>query len=566
MAGMTAGTGLSRDERQLAGRAGSVSLGVILSRITGVAREQTLAYLFPTRMLDGFVAAYTFPNALREMLAEGALSKAFVATFAAVDHNDGTRAAHRLFIRVSRVVLPVTLAVSGLGMAFAPEVVDAIFAGPAFSEPFLEGMRFGFDTPRDLAVWMTRLMFPFLVFVSLGALVMGGLQARNRFFLPSVASAFFNFAVIAGAVVGFVYAPRLGLHPMAGLGLGVPLGGLAQLAVQALWFRRHGFRREPAGGIRATVRDPAFRRVVRLYLPAAVSAGALQIHVVISRYFASGGTSWLSWFHFAYRVAQLPSALVGVALSHAALPSLTRFAGRGDRDGLIRVLGRAGSLMVALSTAAGAGIFAIAEPLIAVIYLRGEFTPEDAEGVTALLRILAFGLPAFGATKLLTDGFFSLGTTRPPLFVTLVGTGLTWIVTRTLVVTAGLGHLGLPLATVSVAWISASLLAILLSGRLGTDPRGRSRAGILYRRVLGAGLRSLPAALAAGAAGRGGVWLVSSDSEWSTLSALAAVLAGVAAGVTGWVLVIRRTAPGEWRPLRELLHAMGRRVGTRFGR
>ena len=563
---MSTGNDGSRDEGELARRAGSVSLGVTLSRITGVVREQTLAYFFPTRLLDSFVAAYTFPNALREMLAEGALSKAFVATFAAVDQNRGMQAADRLFTRVFMVLLPVTLLVSVLGILAAPELVDAVFSRHAFEEPLPEAFRFGFATPRDLAVWLTRLMFPFLCFVSLAALFMGGLQARSSFFLPSVASAFFNLTTIAGATLGYLSAPRLGLHPMAGLAVGVPLGGFAQMTAQAVWFRRRGFRSRTTGGLRATLADASFRRVVRLFLPAAVAAGALQIHVVISRHFASGGASWLSWFHFAYRVAQLPSALVGVALSHAALPSLTRSAGRGDHDGLVRVLGKAGRFMVVLSLAAGAGVFGIAEPLVAVLYLRGEFTPTDAVEVARLLRVFAFGLPAFGATKLLTDGFFSLGTTRPPLAVTLFGTGLTWLITRTLVIGAGLGHLGLPLATVSVAWVSAGLLAVLLTPRLGTDRAGNGRARALYSSVGGAALRGLPAALAAGAAGRfaSRLWWAGSDS--GAPAALAAVLAGVLAGVLAWGLVIRLTAPREWAPLRSTLGGLGRRLRSKVDR
>ena len=122
------GTSGSRDERQLARRAGSVSLGVVFSRLTGLVREQTLAFLFPTPLLDAFYAAYTFPNTLREMLAEGALSKAFVATFAAVDQRDGKDAAHRLFGRVFRVLLPVSLLVTVAGVVFAPQLVDFVFS------------------------------------------------------------------------------------------------------------------------------------------------------------------------------------------------------------------------------------------------------------------------------------------------------------------------------------------------------------------------------------------------------------------------------------------------------
>lgn len=551
------------DERQLARRAGSVSLGVVFSRLTGLVREQTLAFLFPTGLLDAFYAAYMFPNTLREMLAEGALSKAFVATFAAVDQRDGREAAHRLFGQVLRALLPVSLLITVLGVVFAPELVGFVFSREAFGAPLPESLRFGFETPRELTVWLLRVMFPFIVFVSLAALFMGGLQARNSFFLPAVASSFFNVSTIVCAALGYLAAPGLGLHPMSGLAIGVPVGGLVQLAAQWRWFRRDGYRPVPPGGMRATAADPSFRRVCRLFAPAAGAAGTLQINVIISRHFASAGTSWLAWFTMAYRLVQLPAGLIGVALSSATLPALTRAAGNGDRDGFGRVLGQSGRLMLLLTLAAGAGLIGIAAPLVALIYERGAFTPEDAAQVSRVLAIFAVGLPAFGATKLLTDAFFALGSTRPPLLVAGIGTVATWVATRGFVVTAELGHLGLPLATVTVAWFSAGLLAAFLAPRLGTDARGRSRARALFSEVAAAGLRSLPIAAATG----GAAWLPALVLEgrlggggWESL---AATLFSTAAGGLAFVFAARLLAPGEWDPIRDALLALRERL--RFG-
>ena len=550
----------SRDERHLARRAGSVSLGVVFSRITGLVREQTLAFLFPTRLLDAFYGAYTFPNTLREMLAEGALSKAFVATFAAVDQRDGREAAHRLFGRVFRVLLPAGLLVAAVGVVFAPELVDFVFSRGAFDEPLPESLRFGFETPRELAVWLTRVMFPFIACASLAALFMGGLQARNSFFLPAVASSFFNVTTIVFAVFGFLAAPGLGLHPMSGVAIGVPLGGLVQLLAQWFWFRRTGYRTTPSGGVRATFADPAFRRVCRLFAPAAAAAGTLQINVIISRHFASAGTSWLSWFTMAYRLVQLPAGLIGVALSSATLPALTRAAARGDQDAFGRVLGQSGRLMLILTLSAAAGLVGIAAPFVALIYQHGAFTPGDALQVTRVLSIFAVGLPAFGATKLLSDAFFALGSTRPPLLVAAIGTVATWIATRGFVDGAGFGHLGLPLATVSVAWFSAALLAVLLASRLGRDASGRSRAGAVFSEVAGAGLRALPIAAATG----GSAWLfarlVAGRLPGGGLNDLVTTLLATAAGSLVFVLAVRIIAGREWDPIRDALQALRARL------
>ena len=551
----------SRDERQLARRAGSASLGVVFSRLTGLVREQTFAFLFPTPLLDAFYAAYTFPNTLREMLAEGALSKAFVATFAAVDEHDGSDAAHRLLGRVLRVLLPVSLLITVAGVVFAPQLVDFVFSRGAFDRPLPESLQFGLQTPRELAVWLTRLMFPFIACASLASLFMGGLQARNSFFRPAVASAFFNVATILFAALGYLAAPELGLHPMAGLALGVPVGGLVQLLLQWWWFRQDGYRPVATGGMAATVSDPAFRRVCRLFAPAAGAAGTLQINVIISRHFASAGTSWLAWFTMAYRLVQLPAGLIGVALSSATLPALTRAAGRGDPDGFGRVLGQSSRLMLVLTSAAGAGLIGIAAPFVALIFERGAFRPEDAEQVSLVLSIFALGLPAFGATKLLSDAFFALGSTRPPLLVAGIGTVVTWVATRSFVVVAGFGHLGLPLATVSVAWFSAGLLAFLLAPRLGADAAGRPRARALFSEVAVTGLRALPVAGLTGGSAWAVVRLAGDALGSGVWGNAAATLLATAAGGLAFVFAVRLLAVREWEPIREALAALRARLG-----
>ena len=554
------------DERRLARRAGSVSLGVIVSRFSGLLREQVLAYLFPTALLDGFFAAYTFPNTLRELLAEGALSKAFVATFAAVDARDGPEAAHRLFVRAFRALFLLALLVTVLGVVFAPALVDLVFSREAFSEPLPEVLGGPFATGRDLTVWLTRVMFPFIFFAALAALFMGGLHARHRFFFATVASSFFNVAAITFALVGVVAAPALGFHPMAGLAIGVPTGGLAQLAAQAAGFRRTGFRRTPSGGVRATLRDPAFRRMARLFAPAAGAAGTLQLNVLISRHFASAGTSWLSWFSMAYRLAQLPAGLIGVALSHAGLPSLTRASGSGDPEGFARVLTRVGQLMLLLGLTAAAGLIAVAEPLVALIYQRGAFTATDAAQVAAMLSVFALGLPAFGTTKILTDAFFALGSTRPPLLVAIGATGATYLLTRAFVLTAGLDHLGLPLAVVSVSALSAGAQAVLLAPRLGRDRLGRSRARAVYSDLAKTALRGVVVALVVGGAAAAAVAGIRAVLAPGLLAALAATLVPAALGVVVFALAARRLAPAEYAPLRAAAAPLLDRLGARFRR
>ena len=219
-----------------------------------------------------------------------------------------------------------------------------------------------------------------------------------------------------------------------------------------------------------------------------------------------------------------------------------------------------------LTLAAAAGLIGIAAPFVALIYQRGAFSPEDARQVSLVLSIFALGLPAFGATKLLSDAFFALGSTRPPLLVAAIGTVVTWIATRSFVVVAGFGHLGLPLATVCVAWFSAGLLAALLAGRLGSDASGRSHARALFGEVAGAGFRALPVAAATG----GSAWLLVQfagerlgPGAWA---GAATTLLATAAGGVVFVFAARLLAPREWEPIRDALAALGERLGFGGGR
>ncbi len=535
--------------RSLARRAGATSLGVAVSRVTGLVREQILAALFPTAALDAFVAAFTLPSTLREMLAEGALSKAFLTVFAQTEERAGQAEADRLLDLTIRALLPVLLLTTIAGIVFAPQLVSLFFTGAAMAAPPPPGFDMGFRTVGELSIWLTRIMFPFLFFISLAALFLGALQARRRFFLPAAASAFFNVTTAVSALLGALVASESGFHPMSGLALGVPLGGLAQFLIQWRAFRRLGRASRSAVSPdprRATgmLRDPGLRKVGKLFFPVALAAGGLQIHVLISRHFASMGASWLAWMHQGYRLIQLPAALFGVALSHAGLPALSRARERGDEDLFLAILIRSGRMLMILSIASAAGIAAIAEPLVAVIYQHGAFRAEDAAAVATVIRVYALGLPAFGATRILSDAFFALGSTRAPLLVTMAGAGLIWFATDFAVVGLGLGYSGIPLATAFVAWVSVALLFGLLAPRLGSG--GASR---LAKEVGSAAIRG---GFAGGCVG-GAAWLVAGnvDTEGELLRELLATGLSTLAGVAVFALAARRVAPVEFSLLRD---------------
>jgi putative peptidoglycan lipid II flippase len=213
--------------------AGTVSLGVMGSRVLGLAREMVLAYFFRTGAgLDAFYAAFRIPNLLRDMFGEGALSKAFVSTFSEIGEREGEEAGVRLANLVLNAILVVVGIATLLGIYFSEEIVGLMLPGNGFNLPLPADESFGFASKRELTVFLTQVMFPFLLLVSLAAVAMGFLNARGQFFVPAAASMFFNLGSIAVGVAGYFWAPRFGQHPTVGIAVGVLTGGALQLLDQ----------------------------------------------------------------------------------------------------------------------------------------------------------------------------------------------------------------------------------------------------------------------------------------------------------------------------------------------
>lgn len=314
-----------------------VGLAVLASRVLGLVREQVFAAFFGAGVVfDAFVTAFRIPNLFRDLLAEGALSAAFVKTFAQKLEQDGEKKAWRLASLVfTTLALFVSLIVL-LGMLAAPWIVAAI--APGFD-----------DEKAALAIRLTRVMFPFLLLVSLAAVAMGVLNARGRFFVPSLAGAFFNvgsllvgllaawllqpdfMAAVVRAVTAGEAIPRDGpaaASAILGMAIGVLAGGTLQVLLQTPSLHRTGFRFHPIFDLK----DQGLRQVLRLMGPAVIGTAAVQINVFVNTNFASrledGAVSWLS---YAFRFMQFPIGIFGVAIATATLPAIARAAVKSDR-------------------------------------------------------------------------------------------------------------------------------------------------------------------------------------------------------------------------------------------
>lgn len=459
---------------QVVRKAGVVSLAVFFSRITGLVRETVFAGLFGAGMkYDAFLAAYRIPNLLRDLLAEGALSAAFVTTYSQALSSQGKEESYALSNRITTLLVPVVTVICSLGAVFAPFLVNRIFPGYAAIQGKLE-----------LTVLLTRVMMPFLLLIVLAAKAMGVLNSHGKFGVPALSSGFFNItSVVAGLVLGFALGPELGIEPIVGMAIGTLLGGGVQYVCQIPSLRATGLRFRPTFGIS----DPGVRQVLRLMGPAAIGAAAVHVNVMVNSVFASRITDSagiingpVSWLGFSFRFMQLPLGLFGIAVASATLPLISRDADAGRIDDFRDTLSRSLGLVFLLTIPSAVGLFVLSNPLVGVVYERGRFTPFDTEQTALALSFYCLGLVGYAGSKVLAPAFYALDNVRVPMTVSVVSILLNFSLNKFFIDSLGLGHWALALSTSLVA----TLNFVLLFGFM----RSRVR-GVGGRRLLAAGLR-----------------------------------------------------------------------------
>ena len=392
--------------------AGIVSLAVMVSRILGLARETAISYYFPSKVsADAFYLAFRIPNFLRDMFGEGILSKAFITTFLATEAEDGETAAWNLANRIFNLTLLILIGITVLGIAFAPLVVN-VLARDNFDNHLDAAEHFGFDSKIELAIYLTQLMFPYLLFVSFAAIAMGLLNSKDKFGIPACASAFFNVSSLAIGIGGYYLCPLIEIHPVTGMALGVIIGGILQFLIQVPSMSRVGFRYRPL----LSLRDPRVLQVIHLMGPAVLGVAAVQVNLLTNTFFITSDSGWLTWISRAYRVMHLPIGIFGVAISTVALPQLARLATAGETENFRNALSYALRLMLILTVPAATGLMVLSEPICRLLYEWGVTVAEDTLGTAGLLFVYAFGLCGFSTLKIVTDGFYAYRDIRAPCY------------------------------------------------------------------------------------------------------------------------------------------------------
>ena len=437
-----------------------------MSRVLGLVREQVQSYYFGAGLVtDAFLAAFRIPNLLRDLFAEGALSSAFVPTFTGVKEREGPEAAWKLANRVFTVLTVILAVVTVAILAFAPWIMRVYAAG--FSAEKLA-----------LSVTMTRILAPFLLAVAVASVAMGVLNTYGRFFVPALAPALLNVAAIGGVIVLSPLFVKIGWPAGLSLAIGAMVGGALQFGVQLPSMRKLGFRFRwdwaPS--------DPGLKRIAWLMLPATIGQAATQINFLVDTWLASRyGNGPITWLSLAFRLIQLPIGLFGVAIGMANLARVSRDAALGDRPALRANLAGALRAAALLSLPATAGLVALREPIIGVIFEHGRFDHTSTLNTAAALLCYALGLYAYAVTKIQVPTFYALGDTRLPVIgstaavaAKLAANGLFVALLPSIGVDP---FLGLALSTSIAAWTNFSILGVGLKRRAGAlSGRGVVRA------------------------------------------------------------------------------------------
>lgn len=401
----------STDTGKIARSAGIVSFAVMCSRVLGLVREQAFAVLFGAGFAyDAFVVAFRIPNLLRDLFGEGALSSAFVTVFSDYDENKGEKETWKLASNVL-VFFAIVLSLITLAGIFWAEPLIHLLVDDEFAL-----------THGKIALTrkLTVIMFPFLIFISLSAVVMGMLNTKGRFFIPAMASSFFNLGSIIGGVGLALFLPKFGYPAIMGMAFGTLIGGFLQFSGQLPALLKTGFSFRP----HLDLKDKGLKRIIFLMFPAIIGLSATQINIFINTRFASSCVEGsVSWLNYAFRLVQLPIGVFGVAISIAALPVIARYAAAKNMEELRQTLTSSLTMAFCLTIPASFGLWFLSEPIIRLIFQYGAFSAFDTVRTAEALRFYAIGLFAYSSVKIMVPVFFALNDTRYPVVASFLAVG-----------------------------------------------------------------------------------------------------------------------------------------------
>lgn len=522
----------SDDERRsITGRAGIVAAGTLASRILGLGRDLVLAAMFSRGATDAFMVAFTIPNTLRQLLAEGAVQTSVLPVLTKTREEQGPNEARRFFAAARGVSLAALVVVSAAGVLFAEPIVGLFAAGfRASSEQF------------DLTVELTRWLFPYIFFMGTAALGAAALNAEKRFVVTAFAPGLLNVSSIVCALALPAWFSSRGEDPIFAMAVGALVGGVLQVVAQWPSLIQIGYFERP----RLDFSHPGVRDAFRRMGPVVIGLGIYLADVVVARRFLSElGIGAQTYFGFALRLCDFPQGIFVMAIQTAALPSLATLAARKNADELEATYAFGVRLTLFVAIAATALFVGLSEPIVALLFQRGKFDAFAAHETGRALVAQGLGIWMVALVRQLVSVYFALGDTRTPVIVSLID--FMAFVALALGLRGPLGHVGIGFAVTGSSAVQVSLLYM----GLGRHLRSR-RAAEIGRSAA----RTLTAAVIAAAAGRAVASLVLGATAGRALASVAPGAAGALTFVAVFLGVAYAVGSEE---LRTILDVVGRK-------
>ncbi len=428
--------------------AGLMSIATFISRVLGYVKDMILAGIFgATGTADAFFVAFRIPNLLRELFAEGSMSSAFIPVLTEYHTKHGEEEAKRLVRATFTFILVFVGLICFTGIIFSPAIVSIIAPGfiPVASK-------------FSLTVILTRIMLPFLLFISLASLIMGALNTKRIFFIPSLAPAMLNITII---ITVLILVQKMS-QPIVAVAIGVAFGGFVQFAFQLPSFFKNGYSLK----LNFDFNNPGLKKMALLILPATAGMAVAQINIFVSTILASYlSEGSITYLYYSMRLIQFPIGIFGVAMGMAVLPTLSEHSVKGDYKKLGEDFSFALRLLFFITIPAMTGLIALNEPIVNLLFQRGKFDYAATSGTSYALIFYSLGIWSIVGVRVITSCFYSMQDTRTPVKVAVLAVSMNILLS--IVLMNFLSYMGLALANSLASWINISVLSYLLNKKLG---------------------------------------------------------------------------------------------------
>lgn len=432
-------------------KAGLMSLMTMTSRVFGLVRDVLMASLMGTGMMaDAFRVASLIPNTMRRLLGEGAMTAAFIPTFAEVEKGGDKK---KLWMFVSTFFCTFTtilLIVSALGVAFSPMIVDLFTSGE-------EGFA-SVAGKMELTIELNRIIFPYIGLISMAAIIMAVLNSLESFAPSAFTPVLFNIALI---VCGWAFASTF-MSPAHGFAIGFLVGGLAQVLFQVPFLKKYGVK----FSFKVSFTDPYVKRVFKLMVPGLFAVGITQINILIATRILTGlAEGSTAGVYFANRLTELTQGIFAISVATVILPMMSRQAKANDIDGMRNTLSFATRIISFIIIPATVGLVVLRKPIVSILFERGQFDASSIELTAGPLMFFSIGLIFFSMIKIMVPAFYAMEKMKIPVLVSLADMAVN--ITLAFILSRFMGNSGVALAVTCGAAVNLALLLFIFTRKYG---------------------------------------------------------------------------------------------------